>query len=328
MRKAVLSFCLLTFAMPFIQAQSCFEGDTRYVTGVMLDFTGEPMAKTVVTLTEWPTQTTCTVHTDTNGRYHLWLNPDASYDLQATAVDTTYELTLAPAALLEDELNLRFNGKRGIALQFDVLSPKTQIPYLDLQVNRSSTTETPTDDDGGDEGDQNGGVSVQYGDPPDNGGTNGENTSTDGTRQPKMGGLQETGNHADNRLSGTLNIDDLSSHHGLIRKLRLFGRFNGPRPDAIRLENLSLAADMISDGNALISVFPSPAGTFDIEIEAVGAASLNVNGPLMALDMVDESNSATWSGDAPFTLTMVRVEPKRGRIVRYGNGNGLPAATR
>lgn len=325
MRKAVLSFCLLTFAMPFIHAQPCFESDTRYVTGIMRDFTGQPMAKTVITLTEWPTQTTCTVHTDTNGRYQLWLNPDASYDLRVSAVDTTYELALAPAAYLEEELTLRYNKKRGIVLKFNTISPKTNTPHSSLQADSFSVNDTPTD--GGDKEDElNGGVSVQYGDPPDNGGTNGENTSTDGTRQPKRGGHYDAGNFADNRLSGTLSIDDLSSHHGLIRKLRLFGHFNGPSPDAVRLENLSLAAEMVSDGNALISVLPSPTGTFDIEIEAVGAASLNVNGALMALALVDESNTATWNGDAPFALTMVRVEPKRGHIVRYGNG--LPGATR
>lgn len=328
MRKAALSFCLLTFAMPFIHAQSCFEDDTRYVTGVMLDFAGEPMAKTAITLTEWPTQTSCTVTTDYRGRYHLWLNPEASYDLQVTAVDTTYELALAPATQIEDELNLRLNGKRGVALQFHVQSPTALAPTIVLEADHFTTGDTTTDpNDGngdGKEGDLNGGVFVTYGDPSADGGTNGEDTTAGGTRQPKMGGPAGADSLMGNRLSGTLSIDDLSSYHGLVRKLRLFGRFNNTRPEDVRLENLKLAADLVSDGNAVISVNPSPAGTFDLEIEAVGAAALNVNGTLMALDLVADGGTPTWQGDAPFDLTMIRVEPKRGRIVRYGNGQ--PAA--
>lgn len=325
MRKAVLCFCLLSLNLALFGATDRFEHDERFVTGILRDQHNHPRVATALTVIEQHTNSVLETETDSQGRFNLWLNPDATYQVFA-AGDRPF--TILPTQILAAEPKPPEPTTTApifsLAKATEVRLHETLPVWRDgLAVN---STEPETEEDPEDPGNpNNGGVSVSYGDPPDHGGTNGEDPPpADSHQRPQAGGvgMAATLMSNGNRLALTLTSGDLSSRHGLIRKLRLVGQLRTGRPDQLFFEQVTLDSELVSDGQALISIQPSPAGTFDLEIEALGDASLNVNGTLLAFELVHTDEHALFAVQETLDLSLIRVEPKRGRLVRYATPPG------
>ncbi len=321
MRKAVLCFCLLSLNLTMLAADG-FAHDDRFVTAFLRDQHDIALASKRLTVVEQHSDIALETETDRHGRFAVWLNPGADYLVFAD--NGRHQFTIHASQILADEPN-QFASTIGTP-KFSLSAPVGDAPTLpslrDVSFVNSAEPEDVEDDPDDPDNPNNGGVSVLYGDPPDNGGTNGEDPPP--SHRPKAGGvtLTDTFFATGNRLALTLTSDDLSSHHGLIRKLRLVGRFRTTQPDKLFFEQLVLDSELVSDGSALISIQPSAAGTFDLEIEALGDASLNVNGALLAFELVNADENALFAVQNAIDLSFIRVEPKRGRIVRYGKPTG------
>lgn len=322
MRKAVLCFCLLSLNLAVL-ATDGFAQDERFVTAVLRDQQNNPRISMLISVVEQHSGAALVTETDDQGRFALWLNPNAAYKVLAD--NGTPLFTIHPSQILAEEPAPRpITDPPELTLSVTDYGNGTS-PILSSAAVVYSTEAGDVDEDPDDPGNpNNGGVSVLYGDPPDNGGTNGEDPPANSHDRPKAGGVSLAGTLLSDgdRLALTLTSDDLSSRFGLIRKLRLVGRFRTAQPNKLFFENLVLDSELVSDGSALISIQPSATGTFDLEIEALGSASLNVNGDVLAFELVHANQAALFSVQRSFDLNFMRVEPKRGRIVRYGTRPG------
>lgn len=333
MRKAVLSLCFLSLSFPFLNAANCFDDDDRMVTGLMHDGSGSSFAFATLTVTEQGSNTSCSLTTDGDGRFTLWINPEERYVLTFEANGQVVEFRLEPeTAMNPGQDHILHDG--GVSITFGDPPDDGELNgenpgVADFNDTWRLKTTGPDQNDPEDETDptdpNNGGVSITFGDLPDDGELNGE--PEDATHRPKMGWLFPEPAPVEissigNRLHGGIHLDRTLAYGSRIRKFRFRFAFTSDQAQHLFLENIELNEAMLHNGKAVVSVFPTAGKYFDIEIEAVNGSEIDLDNYLMKLDLVHSDPNATFTIEDKMILGLVRVTYSSGSVKYFSSLSG------